>query len=337
VRALDKGKNLWKGAVYLSLAAVFIKILSAVYRVPYQNIAGDVGFYVYQQVYPFYGIAIVLSTYGFPVIISKLICEGVNDRFRIVKTAFLSLFVVSFIVFLTIFINALPIAKVMGDELLELPLKAISFTFFIIPLLSVLRGYFQGQEDMLPTAMSQVIEQLTRVVVILLFTYFFISNGFGPYAAGLGAAIGSVVGGVFGCLALFLFYRREPLTARQLHQKNKPFCLTTVKIIFIQGTMICFSSLLLIIFQFIDSLTVLRILLENGIELELAKISKGVFDRGQPLVQMGTVITTSFSLVVVPLITKVSLEGRLDLIQKYSSLALRISCLVGFNWVSGYY
>lgn len=326
VRKLGNPRRLWQGAVYLSLAAIVIKILSAIYRIPYQNIAGDVGFYVYQQIYPIYGIAIMLSTFGFPVIISKLIGERENGDNQIIKSAYISLFIISFFGFIIFYVNAPLLARVMGDENLIIPLKAVSFIFFIIPLLSVLRGFFQGNGEMLPTAVSQVTEQVTRVIVILLLTYFFISNGYGPYAAGTGAAIGSVIGGLVGFIVLFIFYKKQRRTVQRQHSR---FSLRLVKIIVIQGTMICFSSLILIIFQFVDAVTVLRILLENGVAIEMAKISKGVFDRGQPLIQMGTVITTSFSLIVVPLITKVSLEGRQDLIQKYSSLALRISFLMG--------
>lgn len=326
VRKLENGIWLWQGAIYLSIAAIVIKILSAIYRIPYQNIAGDVGFYVYQQIYPIYGIAIMLSTFGFPVIISKLIGEREHEDDQIMKSAFISLFIISLFIFIILYLNASLLAEVMGDINLIIPLKAVSFIFFIIPLLSVLRGYFQGNGEMLPTAVSQVTEQVVRVFVILLLTYFFISNGYGPYVAGTGAAIGSVIGGLVGFFVLLIFYKKQ---RQAVKRQRSRFSFRLVKIIVIQGTMICFSSLILIIFQFVDSVTVLRILLENGVAIDLAKVSKGVFDRGQPLIQMGTVITTSFSLIVVPLIAKVSLEGRQDLIRKYSSLALRISFFIG--------
>ena len=71
----NQEKNILKGTLILTFAALLIKILSAFYRIPFQNIVGDIGFYIYQQVYPFYGIAIALSTYGFPVVISKLYTE----------------------------------------------------------------------------------------------------------------------------------------------------------------------------------------------------------------------------------------------------------------------
>lgn len=324
---ISKGKKLWQGAVYLSLAALFIKILSALYRVPYQNIAGDVGFYVYQQIYPIYGVAITLSTYGFPVIISKLISERHGQEQKILATAFWSLFIISSVAFIIFFFNAPILATIMGDENLIIPLKAVSFIFFIIPLLSVLRGFFQGHEDMLPTAVSQVTEQFIRVGSILLLTYVFIINGYGPYAAGTGAAIGSVIGGLFGFIVLYGYYRKN---RSNTYQKGKVYLSgDLLKQILVQGILLCFSSLILILFQMVDALTILRLLLESGVSLDAARVAKGVYDRGQPLIQMGTVITTSFSLIVVPLIAKVMLDGRIDLVQKYSSLAYRISFLIG--------
>ncbi len=66
-----KYQAFWRGAIILTIASFVTKVLSAFYRIPYQNIAGDVGFYIYQQIYPFYGFCLILATYGFPIIISK--------------------------------------------------------------------------------------------------------------------------------------------------------------------------------------------------------------------------------------------------------------------------
>lgn len=68
-------KNLMKGAVWLTLASLLSKILSAVYRIPFQNMVGDIGLYIFQQVYPIYGIAMTLALAGFPIIVSRLIAE----------------------------------------------------------------------------------------------------------------------------------------------------------------------------------------------------------------------------------------------------------------------
>ncbi|UTW70565.1 oligosaccharide flippase family protein [Anaerobacillus sp. HL2] len=123
----------------------------------------------------------------------------------------------------------------------------------------------------------------------LSFNLFFIVNGYGPYVAGTGAAVASILGGIIGFCVLFFFYQKQKcIESKAASSPNKSVAITIIT----QGIMICFSSLLLLIFQFIDLITVLRILLDNGLALEAAKIAKGIFDRGHPLVQMGTVITT---------------------------------------------
>src|SRR5690606_11387476 len=80
VQSEERSKRIWEGAFVLAFAGLITKILSAGYRIPYQNIAGDIGFYIYQQAYPIYGIVLVLSTYGFPVIISKLLAEKLEEH-----------------------------------------------------------------------------------------------------------------------------------------------------------------------------------------------------------------------------------------------------------------
>src|SRR3954469_23850691 len=80
MKPVNQSKSLFRGAFILAIAALITKILSAVYRIPFQNIVGDVGFYIYQQVYPFYGLAIVLATTGFPVVISKLYAEQKDKK-----------------------------------------------------------------------------------------------------------------------------------------------------------------------------------------------------------------------------------------------------------------
>lgn len=90
-----QSRRLWQGAFVLSLAGILSKILSAVYRVPFQNIVGDVGFYIFQQVYPMIGISVMLATSGFPVIISKLLNDfGAGSQTKILRVSMLFISVV---------------------------------------------------------------------------------------------------------------------------------------------------------------------------------------------------------------------------------------------------
>jgi len=127
------GKNILKSALLLTIVGIIIKVLSAVYRIPFQNIVGDIGYYIYQQVYPFYGVAFILSTYGFPVVISKLIAEltptnkAEARKVLFVSFIFLSLlFIALFFIFYT---YAEKIASLMWDEHLTLPIKTVAFTY----------------------------------------------------------------------------------------------------------------------------------------------------------------------------------------------------------------
>ncbi len=92
-----KYQAFWRGAIILTIASFVTKVLSAFYRIPYQNIAGDVGFYIYQQIYPFYGFCLILATYGFPIIISKMVAERLE---RGKKQEAEEIICVSFLVFI---------------------------------------------------------------------------------------------------------------------------------------------------------------------------------------------------------------------------------------------
>ena len=100
------------------------------------------------------------------------------------------------------------IAVAMGDIHLDKLLRVISFSFLLMPFLSVARGYFQGFNNMMPTAVSQVIEQTIRVSIIVFLSLFLIAHGFDLYTVGAGAMLGSI-GGLIGIIVLILYMRQD--------------------------------------------------------------------------------------------------------------------------------
>ncbi|MBL3612514.1 oligosaccharide flippase family protein, partial [Bacillus sp. RHFS18] len=118
-----KRQSAWKGAFVLVVAGIVTKILSAVYRVPFQNIVGDVGFYIYQQVYPFLGIAVMLSTSGFPVIISKLMNDYSDHKQKIMKISALYVTAAGLVLFALMYAGAAPLAGFMGDARLVMLIR----------------------------------------------------------------------------------------------------------------------------------------------------------------------------------------------------------------------
>ncbi|MEY9864659.1 O-antigen/teichoic acid export membrane protein [Peribacillus sp. B2I2] len=327
--------ELLRGALILSAAAIIVKVLSAAYRIPYQNIAGDIGFYIYQQVYPFYGVAFTLSTLGFPVVISKLIAERESSKNNfevkdILVTSFVVLSSIGIMMFAALFLGADWIAGWMKDPDLASLLRIIAYSYLLMPISSVLRGYFQGINNMLPTASSQVAEQCIRVLTILVLSTIFVSLGYSPYVVGKGAVFGSITGGITGLVLLiaFVILREEWKLFSQVKIKPVNF-IKISKVLVFQGLAFCITGLILILFQFVDSLHLYSLLRETGMGESEAKEWKGVYDRGQPLLQLGTVVANSFALALVPVISGfVQKRSEQELVNKIK-LALRVSTTIG--------
>jgi len=336
---VPKQSNNWfTGAIILTVGALVVKILSAVYRIPFQNIVGDTGFYIYQQVYPIYGVAIALSTYGFPVVISKLYTEmkskgDVIGLEGLIRSSFLLLYSLGIGSFLFLFFGAEYLSAAMGDEELAILIKVISFAFLFTPFVATSRGLLQGEGNMVPTAFSQVAEQLMRVGTILFCSVYFISKGYSLYAVGAGAMLGSVTGGLLSFLVLFYFYKkhhslRSISSVRKLWNSDNR---KIIKRIIYEGITISISSMLLILLQLADSLTIYTQLLSAGINEEEAKVLKGIYDRGQPLIQLGTVISTSMALTLVPFITGERMKKEKSILAEKVRFSLVVSLFFGFG------
>lgn len=293
-------KTFMKGASILTISAIVVKILSAVYRVPYQNMVGDKGFYIYQQVYPFIGIFIIWTSYGFAVSVSKLLASEINGgrKTAILKISLVYLLMISSLFFIILMIFAPTFASAMGDAELTPLLRAGAFIVLVMPFLAVLKGSFQSTGQMIPVAVSNVGEQASRVLIVLFGTWLVMTSGASLYRAGEVAMWGAVVGEAVGVLILAFYYRnavREPAV--------KVAKWPIIKELTIVSLSVSASSLILLFFQLIDSFTVLNMLFDAGMEEEAAMALKGVYDRGQPLVQMGILIATTLALAIVPLIS----------------------------------
>ncbi|MFS0577340.1 polysaccharide biosynthesis protein [Sporosarcina sp. 179-K 3D1 HS] len=292
-------KTFMKGASILALSAIIIRVLGAVYRVPFQNLVGDKGFYIYQQVYPFIGIFIVWTSYGFAVAVSKLLAgskspaeEKARMRIAFFYLAILSL---SFFILLTVF--APFFAQMMGDADLAPLLQAGAYIVLIMPALAVLKGSFQAEGRMVPVAVSGVGEQALRVAIILIGTWIALRTGASLYATGEIAMWGAVVGQAAGVVILALYFRRA-LQGPAARVEIWPI----IKELTIVSFSVSASSLLLLLFQLVDSFTVYNGLMASGMAEESAMALKGVYDRGHPLVQMGILIAITLALAIVPLI-----------------------------------
>ncbi|GGH88011.1 putative membrane protein YabM [Pullulanibacillus pueri] len=313
-----------RGAFILTAAAFIIKVLSAVYRLPYQNLAGDIGFYVYQQVYPFYAFAVTMAGFGFPVVLSRMISEarmkqGQKGVQTVFATAASVLSIVGLFLFLLLFLGAPFIASLMQDALLVKPLHMISFIFLWMPLLALFRGYFQGLQDMKPTGISQVAEQALRVTLILGLSFYLFYKGSGPYTFGTAAAFGSMIAPVASTFFLLLFFYKTKGSSRPQIQWHWDF--KVVKRFLFEGLAYTVASLAIVLFQFVDTLTLVPFLND---QVNAARELKGIYDRSFPFIQMGMMTAVALATSAVPVLAQIKGESKEHVTQWRQPLRLAI-------------
>lgn len=331
-------RRIWRGAAVLTVAAVMVKIMSVVYRLLYQNFAGDVGFYVYQQIYPLYALAVTLGGTGFPVVISQYMAEadgGRRDRKILQWHALLALLILCGMFFCFLFLLSAPLTEMMGDRRLAPMVRIAAAIYLYVPLIAVLRGGFQGQnENMLPTAVSQIGEQLTRVTVIIgLSWYLFLHHG-NPYQFGRAAILGSAIAPATALIILALFAtRRKFSTLMPFRGVFRRINWHLVKDFLIRGSLFSILAVPLFPFQLVDSLTVIPLL--SGAHVTDPRIQKGIYDRAYLLTQFGMVAAASLTASIIPGLARFAALRQRNEMQNQAGLVLRMSLAFGLAAASG--
>lgn len=209
-----------QGTIILIIAGLITRVLGFINRVVIARMIGNEGVGLYMMAVPTLVLVITLTQLGLPVAISKLVAEAqaLGDKRKIKKILVVSLSItctLSFIFTLSLIVFAPIIAKTFfTDERTLYPLLAVIPVIPIIAISSVIRGYFQGLQQMKPAAYSQVIEQVVRITLIAVCTKAFLPYGI-EYAAA-GAMLSSVFGELASLFYMFyMFKRKKKLTVRR--------------------------------------------------------------------------------------------------------------------------
>ena len=232
------------------------KLIGAFYRIPLTNLIGGEGIGLYQLVYPFYCILLTVSATGIPSSIATLTAgrQAANEPT-------LPLFKTCMRLFLTIgaFSTALmcvlaPIlSQLQGESRLSGGYIALAPSVLLVSAISVFRGYFQGKNEMLPTAVSEVVEQSVKVTVGLLTAYFFRAD---VYRAVTALLLSVTVSEAVALIVLYIRFRRDPAPAKLQKTTQK----VPVKSILKLSIPVTLSACLIPTFGLIDSVLLVRLL-----------------------------------------------------------------------------
>lgn len=216
------GSFLIQGTI-LASAGIITKIIGAVYRIPMLNIMGLEGQGYYEIAFQIYSIALIISSYSLPLAVSKMVSARMakgerKNAFRIFKAAMMFAVTVGLTIFLIIFFGADAIAKyIMESEASSYALKVLAPGLLIVAVMGVLRGYFQGLGTMVPTAISQILEQIVNAIVSVVGASVLMERGkmlavqqgneaLGPAYSAAGGTLGTVAGALIGLAFLFACY-----------------------------------------------------------------------------------------------------------------------------------
>ncbi len=351
----SRSKSFIKGAAILAAASLISKLLGAIYRIPYQNIVGDVGLAAYNMVYPLYSILLIIATAGFPLAISKIVAERLtlgdkDGAKRVFSTSVAVLTITGVLFFLMLFFGADLIARLMGNVELGIVIKGVSFALLIVPVMAGIRGYYQGHQYMLPTAYSQVVEQIVRVITILVLSYYAVTKGLGVYYAAAGATFGAFTGGIVGIVVLLFFWRgARKITDEIAAEASEPYSgekasrTRIIEKLFYYSIPIALGSIFLPLLGLVDSFTVTNLIKQSVLNSEVifgsyikmnslttfAEYWFGIYSRGQAVVQFAAFFATALAIALVPSITESKVKGDEASVNRRSELALRITLLLG--------
>ncbi|QIB70303.1 polysaccharide biosynthesis protein [Aminipila butyrica] len=339
-----KRKSFVQGAVVLGSAGVLIKLMGAFFRIPLGNLIGTEGMAYYQMSYAFYVLFLTLSTAGIPIAISQMVSERVAvgryyEAHRIFRISLIWLLCVGVLSAAALFFGAEKIAQLVNLEQVEYSLIAIAPALIFVPIMAAYRGYFQGRQDMHPTAVSQVTEQLFRVVAGLSLAYILLHKGkaFAAAGASFGATAGAVGG--FGCMIILYFLARKKLWGdiRRTRYRGKAESATSIlrKILLIVIPVAIGASIMPIM-NAIDSVMVLGRLQDAGWSNGEAKALYGQLTGfAGSLIGLPQVFTQAVAMSLVPAITVAYQQKDTTFLHYNLKLSFRIAMLVGLPCAFG--
>jgi len=286
-----KKQSFLGGAAVLASAVAIVKLIGAFYKLPLNNILGDVGKTYFNTAYEIYSVLLTLSTAGLPLAISKLTSQAQaqgreNEKRKILRVALGLFFVIGLVGALFMFTCAAQLAEFQNNKSAFLPIRALAPAVFCVCLLACIRGYTQGQGNMTPTASSQVLEALCKLGLGLPLAWYLLQVLGRDLEVGAAGAIFGVTAGTVVSLAFLVVYLlRHRSHVRSLDVPSSSGEL--VKAILAIGIPITLSGSAMSIITVVDTKIILG-QLQSGLGLaeEAAAALKGQYSWAMDMVNM---------------------------------------------------
>ncbi len=353
-----KEKNFLVQGSILAIAGVVTKIIGLIYRIPLNNIAGNEGMGYYSAAFSIYTVALMLTSYSLPLAVSKLVSERIGkgqykNAYKVFREALAFALVAGGFVSLLIFFGADFIAStLLSMDMCAYSLRVLAPCILIVALLGVFRGFFQGTGSMVPTAISQILEQIVNAIASVAGAYMLLQAGknvakkmndssYSYSYAAAGGTIGTVAGAFFALLlllAIFFAYkkifkkqmRKDPTKEEERYRMILKILIATIIPVILSATVYNISDLL-------DTAIFNKIMVFQGYEKSEYASLLGMFSgKFTTLINVPTSVASALASSLIPALvmtaqsgSRKQIHGKIFTVIRFTML-ISIPCAVGF-------
>jgi stage V sporulation protein B len=338
-----------QGAI-LAAAGIITRLIGIAYRIPVNNILGDEGQGFYGCAYSIYNIALLLTSYSLPLAVSKLVSARVakdehKNAMRIFKSALLFALVVGTLVGMIVFVFSDFIAgNIMSLRLSAYALRVLAPGLLIVAVMGVVRGFFQGMGTMVPTAVSQILEQIVNAIVSVIGASYLLQMGKKaaesqnepslPFAYGAaGGTLGTVSGALFGLIFLLvllkLFYPKfqKRMVRDAMHREERYKEIYTVLLLTIAPVIL--STAIYNINDTIDQGIFSSVVISQGYTEKKAASLLGMFTgKYNTLIHIPLAVANSLGASLIPSLTGAVATGNRKAIHAKIQMVIRFAMLI---------
>ena len=331
------GKSLAKGVSILSVAGILCKLLGLLITVPLTRTIGAEGLGIFQSVYPTYNLLLTLSSAGLPVAVSRMVSaylakDDPRNAHRVFRTALWLLTGMGcFCMILMLAGNGL-LTEWVKEPRASYGFFAIAPCLTIVCSLSAFRGFMQGQQDMKPTAVSQIVEQVGKLFFSLPLAWWGTKRSLALGAAG--ALLGITIAEACAVIVMAVYYFRNRSGFQAIPQLSTAAeadrGAVSKRLLFI-SVPITVSACIVPLAQFVDSVMMVPRMMDSGLTNEAARSLYGVFSGLViRLINMPTALALAVAMSLVPAVSAAqAVHDRVGM-QKACDQGLRLSFLIGF-------
>lgn len=348
----ERKANFITQGIILAAASVIVRIIGLIYRIPLTNTIGDEGNGAYSNAFEVYNIALLLSTYSIPTAISKLISEREDKKeygnsFHLLQVGMFFSAGVGLLASLLLFFGADFISKNIYKEVdlsTAIPLKVLAPTICIFAMMGVIRGFFQGKHTVIPTSVSQILEQIVNAVVSVVAAKLLISHFSASQQISAYGAAGGTLGTLCGALAafvflLFIFLSYYPYLKKRLRKdrigayEDRAFLF---KVLLMTMIPIILNQTVYSISSFLDSVLLNQIFDAKGIEDSVRRVLFGRYSgKYRLMTNVPIAIASAIGMAILPSIVQAHTSKNKELLHGRIAQAVKLNMMIAFPCAAG--